>query len=429
MNISQITALEVLDSRGNPTVEATVTLADGSKASGIVPSGASTGSHEAIELRDNDPHRYDGKGVLSAVSNITQKISPALIGSSALDQSAIDNAMLELDGTPNKSNLGANAILAVSLAVTKAAALSQHQPLYSYIAQLFDNPTDHFTLPIPMMNVLNGGKHASNSSDMQEFMIMPVGAPSVTEAVRWGAEVFHRIGSLLKKQGLTTTVGDEGGYAPSLSSNEAPLELIIEAITAAGYTPGTQIAIALDPAATELYENNQYNLAIENNLLSSQEMIERYTNWVAKYPIVSIEDGLAEDDWAGTAQLTAQLGTTTQIVGDDLFVTNPTRLQRGIDQHTANSILIKLNQIGTVTETIKTMQLAEANGYTSIVSHRSGETEDTFIADFVVGSGCGQIKTGSLSRSDRVAKYNQLIRIEQMLGKQAHIASFPFRTI
>ncbi|MBP9820302.1 phosphopyruvate hydratase [Candidatus Woesebacteria bacterium] len=426
MHISNISAREILDSRGNPTVEAFVTLADGSIGTSAVPSGASTGSHEAIELRDNDPKRYGGKGVLAAVSNITEKIAPALIGTDALNQTAVDTTMIELDGTPNKSNLGANAILAVSMATTKAAAISQKQPLYSYIAHLFGKPTDHFTMPIPMMNVLNGGKHAINSSDMQEFMIMPIGAPSVTEAIRWGAEVFHALGSLLTKQGHVTTVGDEGGYAPSLSSNEAPLQLIMEAIQSAGYTPGTQIAIALDPAATEFYENGSYQLKVEHQSLSSQELIERYAQWVANYPIVSIEDGLAEDDWAGTAALTERLSASTQLVGDDLFVTNPERLQQGIDQHTANSILIKLNQIGTVTETIKTMQLAEANGYTAIVSHRSGETEDTFIADFVVGSGCGQIKTGSLSRSERIAKYNQLMRIEQELGPQASIARFPF---
>lgn len=426
MNISRISALEILDSRGNPTVEATVTLEDGSTATSAVPSGASTGSHEAIELRDNDSNRYDGKGVLKAVANIAEKIAPALIGTDALNQTAVDTTMLELDGTPNKSVLGANAILAVSMAVTKAAATSQHQPLYSYIATLFGKPTDHFTLPIPMMNVLNGGKHAINSSDMQEFMIMPIGAPSITEAVRWGAEVFHTLGSLLKKQGHTTTVGDEGGYAPSLSSNEAPLQLIMEAIQTAGYTPGTQIAIALDPAATEFYKEGQYQLKVEHQSLSAQQLIERYQHWVANYPIVSIEDGLAEDDWEGTALLTQKIGATTQLVGDDLFVTNPVRLQQGINQHTANSILIKLNQIGTVTETITTMQLAEKNGYTAIVSHRSGETEDSFIADFVVGSGCGQIKTGSLSRSERVAKYNQLMRIEQTLGSQASIARFPF---
>ena len=426
MKITAIFAQELLDSRGNPTVEATITLENGITARGAVPSGASTGSHEALELRDEDTTRYGGKGVLKAVANITDTIAPALIGTNVTNQVALDEAMLVLDGTPTKSVLGANALLAVSMAATKAAALAQNKPLYVYIAELFGKPTDQFFLPVPMMNVLNGGKHATNSADMQEFMIMPVGAPTMAEAVRYGAEIFHTLGKMLKKRGLTTTVGDEGGYAPSLSSNQEPLDLIMEAISKTGYEPGTQIAIALDPAATELFENSAYSLAVENTTLSSQELVERYAQWAADYPIVSIEDGLAEDDWEGTKLLTDSIGKSVQIVGDDLFVTNPERLQLGIDRGVANSILVKLNQIGTVTETIRTMQLAEKNGYTSIVSHRSGETEDTFIADFVVGSGAGQIKTGSLSRSDRVAKYNQLMRIEKELGSRAQCARMPF---
>lgn len=425
MKITHISAQEVLDSRGNPTIEATV-VTDSGVGRAAVPSGASTGSHEALELRDGDSARYSGKGVLKAVQNVEEKIQPALTGQAVDDQAAIDTTMLELDGTETKSQLGANAMLAVSMAATRAAAEAHHQPLYAYIAQLFGRPTDSYLMPIPMMNVLNGGKHAIGSSDFQEFMIMPVGAPSVSEAIRWGAEIFHILGKMLKKKGFATTVGDEGGYAPGLENNQAPLELMMEAITKAGYEPGSQVAIALDPAASEVFENGKYDLKTESAQLSTKEMVEKFQSWVEKYPIVSIEDGLHEDDWEGFQALTAAIGDTTQIVGDDLFVTNIKRLQKGIDQQAANSILIKVNQIGTVTETIEAIKLAHDNDFTAVVSHRSGETEDTFIADLVVGSGAGQIKTGSLSRSDRIAKYNQLMRIEKELGSHATMASFPF---
>ncbi len=429
MKISQIVAQEILDSRGNPTIEAKVTLENGLSASAAVPSGASTGSHEALELRDGDPRRYQGKGVLKAVTNVNEVISPKLVGMDVTQQRELDQVMLDLDGTENKDKLGANAILSVSMACTKAAALALDIPLYQYIAQLFGNPTDHYTMPIPMMNVLNGGKHALGSTDMQEYMIMPIGAPSIVEAVRWGSEVFLTLGKMLKAKGFQTTVGDEGGYAPSLKRNEEPLELIIEAITKAGYRPGDDIAIAQDPASTEFYdaEKGKYLLKTENKELTSAKMVDLYADWIEKYPIVSIEDGLAEDDWAGFTTMTAQLGTRIQIVGDDLFVTNPKRLQKGIDEKAANSILIKLNQIGTVSETIDAIQLAKSAGMTAVVSHRSGETEDAFIADFVVGAGTGQIKTGSMCRSERIAKYNQLMRIERELGDKASIAEFPFK--
>lgn len=427
MKISKIVAYEILDSRGNPTIEAAITLEDGTKAQAAVPSGASTGSHEALELRDGDKARYSGKGVLKAVANVNDKIAPALIGMDVTDQKAIDQAMLDLDGTENKDSLGANAILAVSMAATKAGALATHIPLYQYIAQLFGNSTDEYILPIPMMNVLNGGKHALGSTDMQEYMIMPVGAPTIAEAVRWGSEIFHTLGKMLQERGFQKTVGDEGGYAPSLKRNEEPLELIIEAIEKSGYKPGEDVAIAQDPAASEFFEDGKYQLKTENKALSSQEMVALYSEWVEKYPIVSIEDGFAEDDWEGFAAQTAAIGDRIQIVGDDLFVTNPKRLEKGIAQKAANSILIKLNQIGTVSETIDTIKMAKAAGMTSVVSHRSGETEDAFIADFVVGAGTGQIKTGSVCRSERVGKYNQLIRIENELGSKAKIAKFPFK--
>ncbi len=428
MTISHIFAQEILDSRGNPTVEATVVLADGTRAHSAVPSGASTGTHEALELRDGDQHRYNGKGVLTAVENITTLIAPALSGMDVTDQHAIDNKMLELDGTETKRKLGANAILAVSMAVVKAAAASQGIPTYQYVARLFGRSENEYVLPVPMMNVLNGGKHAIGSTDMQEYMIMPVGAPSVAEAVRWGAEVFHTLGKMLKQRGFQTTVGDEGGYAPSFSRNEEPLELIVAAIQEAGYTPGDQIAIAQDPAASEFYENEAYHLKTEEKAFSSQEMVSLYAEWIKKYPIVSLEDGFAEDDWEGFSAQMQVMGDQIQVVGDDLFVTNIKRLQKGIDTKAANSILIKLNQIGTVSETIAAINLARAHNMTAIVSHRSGETEDTFIADFVVGAGTGQIKTGSLSRSERVAKYNQLMRIEKELGDRAKIASFPYKS-
>lgn len=427
MKIAKIMAREILDSRGNPTVEATVELENGLKATSAVPSGASTGSHEALELRDGDSKRFGGKGVLKAVTNVNGVIASKMVGMDPVDQAAIDAALLALDGTPSKEVLGANAILAVSMAVCKVAAMAKGVPLYQHVAELFGNPTDKYVMPIPMMNVLNGGKHAIKSTDMQEFMIMPIGAPSLREAVRYGAEVFAVLAKILKKMGFATTVGDEGGYAPSLSANEEPLKLMIQAITEAGYVPGKDIAIALDPASSEFYADGKYDLATEGKKLSSSEMVALYAKWVEQYPIVSIEDGLAEDDWAGFTEMTAQVGSTLQIVGDDLFVTNPERLQKGIDLKAGNSILIKLNQIGTVSETIEAIKLAKSAGMTAVVSHRSGETEDTFIADFVVGAGTGQIKTGSLCRSERIAKYNQLMRIEEELGEKATIAPFPFR--
>lgn len=415
--ITSVKAREILDSRGNPTVEVDVTLADGSFGRAAVPSGASTGSHEAVELRDGDKERYGGKGVSKAVANTNGAIASALAGNT-YDQASLDKALIDLDGTPNKGNLGANAILGVSLAFAHAEAKSQKIPLYEYFRNI-SGTTEKMRLPVPLMNVLNGGKHAENSTDLQEFMIVPVGAPTFKEALRYGAEVFHALKKILSSKGLNTSVGDEGGYAPSLPNNEAAIETIIEAIKKAGYTPGLDIAIALDAAATELYENGVYNLKTENRKLTSKEMVEYYADWVKKYPIVSIEDGLAEDDWAGYELLTKELGDKVQIMGDDLFVTNSSRLQMGIDKNVGNSILIKLNQIGTVTETIDAIKLATKHKYTSIISHRSGETEDVTIADFVVGLATGQIKTGSASRTDRIAKYNQLLRIEEALGDKA----------
>jgi enolase len=419
MKISKILAQEVLDSRGNPTVEAKVELESGVVASSIVPSGASTGTNEALELRDGGD-RYGGKGVLRAVENVNTKIIEVVVGMEVEDQAAIDQAMIELDGTETKSNLGANAVLSVSMAVTRAAAMENKTPLYAYVAKLFGN--DEYLMPIPMMNVLNGGKHALGSSDMQEYMIMPIGAPTIVEAVRYGAETFHALGKILKDKGFQTSVGDEGGYAPSLGSNEEPLKLIVEAIQKAGYEPGKDIAIAMDPAASEFYDDEMYNLDTEGKKLNSEDIISLYESWMDKYPIVSIEDGLAESDWEGFEKMTQRLGSRLQIVGDDLFVTNKKILQKGIESKAANSILIKLNQIGTVSETIETIKLANSAGFTSVVSHRSGESEDSFIADFVVGVGTGQIKTGSLSRSDRVGKYNQLMRIERELGDRVKIA-------
>ena len=426
MKITQIFSLEILDSRGNPTVETEITLENGVKARAAVPSGASTGSNEALELRDGGD-RYGGKGVQQAVRNVNEVIAPVVVGMDVTDQNALDKKMLELDGTETKSKLGANAILSVSMAAVKAAALVKGIETYEYVGELFGHEGDSYTLPIPMMNVLNGGKHAIGSADMQEFMIMPVGAPSVTEAVRYGAEIFHALGKLLKAEGFQTTVGDEGGYAPALGTNEAPLEMIMKAITEAGYKPGEEVCIAMDPAASEFYEDGKYQLKTENKSLTSEELVARYQEWVNKYPIVSIEDGFAENDWDGFVLQMKAMGDQVQIVGDDLFVTNPKFLQKGIDLKAANSILIKLNQIGTVTETIETIKLAQKNGMTAVVSHRSGETEDPFIADFVVGAGTGQIKTGSLSRSDRISKYNQLMRIEAKLGEKAQMAKFPFK--
>jgi enolase len=413
--ITEIRGRQVLDSRGNPTVEAEVWLDDGSKGRAIVPSGASTGEHEAVELRDGDKQNYVGKGVLRAVENVNGEIADALRADDAADQRALDHKMIELDGTENKGRLGANAILAVSMAAARAAAHYFDLPLYRYLGGAGAN-----TLPTPMMNILNGGAHADSSVDFQEFMAMPVGAPSFSEALRWGVEVFHTLKGVLKKRGYNTSVGDEGGFAPSLKSNTEAIEVILEAITQAGYKPGAEIAIALDPASSEFYQDGKYVFKkSDKSVKSSDEMVRFYSKWVNDYPIVSLEDGLAENDWEGWANLTKEIGGKIQLVGDDLFVTNVQFLQEGIDKHVANSILIKVNQIGTVSETLDAIDLARRNGYTSVISHRSGETEDTFIADLAVATGAGQIKTGSASRTDRVAKYNQLLRIEEELGSGA----------
>jgi enolase len=410
-NIGEIVARQVLDSRGNPTVEAEVRLVSGTVGRAIVPSGASTGEHEAVELRDGDKKRYLGKGVLKAVENVNREIAGALASFNAADQAALDRKMIELDGTKNKGRLGANAILAVSMAAARAAANEYGLPLYRYLGGAAAN-----TLPVPMMNILNGGAHADNNVDFQEFMVMPVGAPSFSEALRWGVEVFHTLKGVLKKRGYNTAVGDEGGFAPSVKSNVEAIEVVLEAIQQAGYKPGEQIAIALDPAASELYKDGKYVFKkSDKSAKSSEEMVRYWAKWAKDYPIVSIEDGLAEDDWDGWAMLTKELGGKIQLVGDDLFVTNVERLQMGIDKGVANSILIKVNQIGTVSETLDAIDLARRNAYTSVISHRSGESEDTFIADLAVATGAGQIKTGSASRTDRVAKYNQLLRIEEAL--------------
>ena len=411
-SIISIHGREILDSRGNPTVEAEIRLSDGTLGRAAVPSGASTGEHEAVELRDNDKKRYLGKGVRKAVENIETEISSALGGFDATDQRALDQAMIELDGTENKARLGANALLAVSMAAARAAATSLGVPLYRYIGGV-----NARTLPVPMMNILNGGAHADNNVDFQEFMVMPVGAKSFSEALRWGAEIFHTLKGVLKKRGYNTGVGDEGGFAPSVKSNVEAIELVVEAIQAAGFAPGSQVAIALDPAASEFFKDGKYIFKkSDKSEHSSEQMVRYWSDWASKYPIVSIEDGLAEDDWAGWKLLTKEIGKKIQLVGDDLFVTNTERLARGIEEHAANSILIKVNQIGTVSETLDAIEMARRNGYTSIASHRSGETEDTFIADLAVGAGTGQIKTGSASRTDRIAKYNQLLRIEEELG-------------
>jgi len=412
--IKKITAREVLDSRGNPTIEAQVSTLDGSMGNAMVPSGASTGSREALELRDKDPSRYHGKGVLNAIQNIHSQIVPVIIGMEVTDQAAIDNAMIELDGTPNKSKLGANAILAVSMAAAHAAAKDKGEPLYRYIGG--EGPYD---LPVPMMNIINGGAHADNSVDMQEFMILPVGADSIREAVRYGAEIFHSLKAVLSKKGLGTAVGDEGGFAPDLSSNEEAIEVILMAITDAGFKAGTDILLGLDVASSEFYKDGKYFLASENKTLSSAEFIDYLMPWFKKYPIITIEDGMAEEDWDGWKLLTEKLGKTAQLVGDDLFVTNTEILKQGIDRKIANSILIKVNQVGTLTETIAAIKMAKQAGYTVVISHRSGETEDTTIADLAVAMSAGQIKTGSLSRSDRVAKYNRLMEIELELGESA----------
>src|SRR5579862_8876552 len=413
--IQQVHAREILDSRGNPTVEAEVKLEGGAKGRAAVPSGASTGEHEAVELRDGDKKRFLGKGVLKAVENVNGELADALGGMDAADQRALDSKMIELDGTENKSRLGANALLAVSMAAARAAASAHQLPLYRYLGGLGAN-----LLPVPMMNILNGGAHADNNVDFQEFMAMPVGATSFSEALRWGVEVFHTLKGVLKKRGYNTAVGDEGGFAPSVKSNVEAIEVVLEAISAAGYKPGTQVAIALDPAASELYQDGKYVFKkSDKSAKSSDEMVKYWAKWVADYPIVSLEDGLSEGDWDGWANLTKELGDKIQLVGDDLFVTNVQFLQEGIDKHVANSILVKVNQIGTVSETLDAIDLARRNGYTSVISHRSGETEDAFIADFAVATGAGQIKTGSASRSDRIAKYNQLLRIEEELGDAA----------
>ena len=411
--IVEVVGREVLDSRGNPTVEVEVVLDSGATGRAIVPSGASTGEYEAVELRDGGS-RYLGKGVLRAVENINNLIAQVAIGMDATNQRALDNALIELDGTENKSRLGANAMLGVSLSVAHAAASELELPLYRAIG----GPHAH-VLPVPMMNVINGGAHADNNVDLQEFMIMPVGAPSFREAVRWGVETYHTLKKVLADRGLSTAVGDEGGFAPNLSSNEAAVAILVEAIEKAGYAPGKDIAIALDPAMSELFRDGAYHLKGEGKVLSAPEMVEWWTSLVDRYPIVSIEDGMAENDWSGWAQMTAALGSRIQLVGDDLFVTNTRRLQLGIDQSVANSVLIKVNQIGTLSETLDTVELATRHSYTSVMSHRSGETEDSTIADLAVATNCGQIKTGAPARSDRVAKYNQLLRIEEMLGDTA----------
>ncbi|OIQ59970.1 phosphopyruvate hydratase [Neomoorella thermoacetica] len=412
--ISDIYAREILDSRGNPTVEVEVFLESGGWGRAAVPSGASTGAYEAVELRDKDPKRYGGKGVLDAVNNINAIIAPELVGSDALDQREIDRQLIEMDGTPNKGKLGANAILGVSLAVAKAAADALGLPLYRYLGGV-----NAHTLPVPMMNILNGGKHADNNVDIQEFMVMPAGASDFASALRMGAEVFHSLKAVLQSKGLNTAVGDEGGFAPNLRSNVEAIEVLLEAITKAGYEPGKDCFIALDPASTELYKDGKYVFAGEGVTRTSDEMVEFWASLVDKYPIISIEDGLAEDDWEGWQNLTKRLGHKVQLVGDDLFVTNTERLSRGIEMGAANAILIKVNQIGTLTETLEAIEMAKKAGYTAVVSHRSGETEDTTIADIVVAVNAGQIKTGAPSRTDRVAKYNQLLRIEEELDAAA----------
>ncbi|PYT55532.1 MAG: phosphopyruvate hydratase [Acidobacteria bacterium] len=424
--ITRVHARQVLDSRGNPTVEADVHVGADSRGRAAVPSGASTGEHEALELRDGDKSKYLGKGVLKAVANVNQEIAKAVVGLDATDQRALDRRMIELDGTPTKSRLGANAILAVSMAAARAAAAAQTVPLYKYLARYSSEKSANL-LPCPMMNILNGGAHADSSVDFQEFMVMPIGAPSFSEGLRWGVEVFHALNTALKKHGYSTAVGDEGGFAPSCKSNEEAIQIVLEAITAAGYKPGEQVSIALDPASSEFYDKASGNYVFKKSDKSthaSEAMVEYWAKWAGKYPIVSIEDGMGEEDWPGWKKLTEKLGSRSspkriQLVGDDIFVTNTEIFARGIKQGIANAILIKLNQIGTVTETIEAIELARSAGYNSIISHRSGETEDTFIADLAVATSAGQIKTGSASRTDRIAKYNQLLRIEEELGSTA----------
>ncbi len=437
--IRSVQAREILDSRGNPTVEAEVSLADGAQGRAAAPSGASTGQHEAVELRDSDPKRYGGRGVQQAVAHVCTEIATHIRGQDASVQSTIDEALIALDGTPNKGRLGANAILAVSLAVARAAATSRHLPLYRYLGDLWHSTsqsprqtgaetpghrppaTGHSsTLPVPMCNILNGGQHAADSTDFQEFMVMPIGAPSFSEGLRWAAEVYHALRSVLHERGDNTNVGDEGGFAPSLPTNETAIEVILTAIHRAGFKAGRDVVLALDPAATELYRDGRYHLTREGRVLSSAEMVEFWADWTARYPIKSIEDGLAEDDWDGWVLLQQQIGDRVQLVGDDLLVTNPERLNRAIERRAANSILIKLNQIGTLTETLQTINLAQRSAWTTVISHRSGETEDVTIADLAVATDAGQIKSGAPARTDRVAKFNRLLRIEEALGNQAH---------
>ncbi len=414
--IAEIFARQILDSRGNPTVEVDVITDEGALGRAAVPSGASTGIHEAVELRDDDKKVYVGKGVLKAVENVNKTIAPELLGYDVADQTGIDQLMIELDGTENKGKLGANALLAVSMAVAKAGAEEAALPLYRYIGG-----TNAKTIPVPMMNILNGGAHADNKIDFQEFMVMPIGASTFSEGLRWGVEIFHALKTVLKKKGYSTNVGDEGGFAPNIQSNEEAIETVLIAIEAAGYKAGSEVFIAMDAANSELYKNGKYIFhKSDGKTMSSEELVKYWTSWVAQYPIISIEDGMAEDDWEGWKMLTEAVGDKVQLVGDDLFVTNVTRIQQGIDRNIANGLLVKVNQIGTITETINAVTLAQHNGYNTIMSHRSGETEDTTIADLAVALNCGQIKTGSASRTDRMAKYNQLIRIEEQLGASAY---------
>jgi enolase len=425
--ITQIHAREILDSRGNPTIEADVTLAGGLRGRAAVPSGASTGQHEALELRDGDPSRYQGKGVRQAVENVNGQIAHSLVGLDATEQQLLDHRMIELDGTPNKASLGANAMLAVSMAAARASAQARGVPLYRYLAR-FSHRSGADTLPVPLMNILNGGVHADNSVDFQEFMVVPIGATNFAEALRMGAEVFHRLKSTLKKRGYSTAVGDEGGFAPNLKSNVEAVEVILDAMQAAGFTPGKEVALALDPAASEFFDSSKRRYVFRKSDKSEhtpEQMIDYYAEWVRQYPIISLEDGLSEEDWDGWKAMTKTLGQKIQLVGDDIFVTNTKIFERGIEQKVGNAILIKLNQIGTVTETVDCVELALKNDYRAIISHRSGETEDSFIADFTVGMGTGQIKTGSASRGERIAKYNQLLRIEEELGANAKFAGWP----